>query len=155
MHAQWLNEYTVTWPRTKKAWSPKIGGNDLELVQGSSHLPVWNGTHAVCILDPKPQCLLVNCASGDSIPLVNTTRACAIGPVPYCRACAVVPSHCGMHLTLEAEVRGQGSKYVDLERKWRARIPWGDIRRTCTLMEFGILILIWLTTHNLSLSLSL
>ena len=34
-------------PRTKKAWSPKIGGNDLELARWSSHQPVRNGMRAV------------------------------------------------------------------------------------------------------------
>ena len=37
----------LTLPRTKKAWSPKIGGNNQELVRWSSHLPVRNGTRTV------------------------------------------------------------------------------------------------------------
>ena len=60
-------ESILTRPRTKKAWSPKIGGNDLELAWWSSHLPVRNGMPAVCILEPRPQCLW-SCAGGDSIP---------------------------------------------------------------------------------------
>ena len=40
-------ENILTRPRPKKAWSPKIGGNDIELARWSSHQPVWNGTCAV------------------------------------------------------------------------------------------------------------
>ena len=73
-----MPESILTRPRTKKVWSPKIGGNDLESrLGGSSHLQVWNGTRAVlrtrtqtavftyrygmerarfCVLEPRPQC---------------------------------------------------------------------------------------------------
>ena len=42
-----LPESILTWPRKKKAWSPKIGGNDIELARWSSHQPVRNGTCTV------------------------------------------------------------------------------------------------------------
>ena len=42
VYAQWLKASTLTRPRTKKAWSPKIGGNHLELARWSSHLPLRN-----------------------------------------------------------------------------------------------------------------
>ena len=42
-----LPESILTRPRTNKAWSPKIGGNDIELARWSSHQPVRNGTCTV------------------------------------------------------------------------------------------------------------
>ena len=67
-------ESTLTRPRTKKAWSPKIGGNDLELARWSSSSPYRYGMERArfCVLEPKLQCLLVSCVGGDGIPL--TTR---------------------------------------------------------------------------------
>ena len=65
-------ENTLTRPRTKKAWSPKIGGNNLELARWSSHLPVQMERARFCVLEPK-LCnvyLLVSCAGGDSIPYI-------------------------------------------------------------------------------------
>ena len=40
-------ESILTRPRAKKAWSPKIGGNDIELARWSSHQTLRNGTCAV------------------------------------------------------------------------------------------------------------
>ena len=56
LYACAVAESILTRPRTKKAWSPKIGGNDLELARWLSHQPVRNGTRAVCVLEPRPQC---------------------------------------------------------------------------------------------------
>ena len=47
LYACAVAESILTRPRTKKAWIPKIGGNDLELARWSSHQPVRNGTHVV------------------------------------------------------------------------------------------------------------
>ena len=47
LYACAVAESILMWTRTKKAWSPKIGGNDLELAWWSSHLPVRNGMRAV------------------------------------------------------------------------------------------------------------
>ena len=49
----------LTQPRTKKAWSPKIGGNDIELARWSSHQPVRNGTHTV--LRTRTQTAMFTC----------------------------------------------------------------------------------------------
>ena len=51
----------LTRPRTKKAWSPKIGGNDLELARLGGALTNRYGMERArfCVLEPRPQCLLV------------------------------------------------------------------------------------------------
>ena len=59
LYACAVAESILTRPRTKKGWSPKIGGNDLELAQWSSHLPVRNGTHAV--LRTRTQTAMFTC----------------------------------------------------------------------------------------------
>ena len=72
LHACSVAESILTWPRTKKAWSPKIGGNDLELARWSSHQLVQNGMRAV--LRTRTQTAMFTCGvasdvGGDSIPL--------------------------------------------------------------------------------------
>ena len=69
LYACTVAESILMWPRTKKAWSPKIGGNDLELARWS--LTYRYGMECVrfCILEPRPQCLLVELRVGDSIPI--------------------------------------------------------------------------------------
>ena len=62
-------ESTLTRPRTKKAWSPKIGGNNLELARWSSISPTGTERNArgnFAYLNPN--CLRV-ARGGDSIPL--------------------------------------------------------------------------------------
>ena len=58
-------ESILTWPRTKKAWSPKTGGNDLELARELSPTGTENGTRAVCVLNPDLNVYLWSCAGGD------------------------------------------------------------------------------------------
>ena len=72
LYACKVAERTLTRPKIKKAWSPKIGGNDLELARWSSHLPVQNEKRTVVRTRSQPQCLLVSCTDGDSIPLMGT-----------------------------------------------------------------------------------
>ena len=62
----------LTRPRMKKAWSSKIGGNDLELARWSSHQPVRNGMCTV--LHTRTQTAMFTCGvapGGDSMPLAN------------------------------------------------------------------------------------
>ena len=59
LYACAVAESILTRPRTKKAWSLKIGGNDIELTQWSSHQPVLNGTHAV--LRTRTQTAMFTC----------------------------------------------------------------------------------------------
>ena len=59
LYACVVAENILTWPRTKEAWSPKIGGNDLELARWSSHLLVRNGTRAV--LRTRTQTAMFTC----------------------------------------------------------------------------------------------
>ena len=47
LYACTVPESMLTLLSTEKAWSPKIGGNDSELVQWCSLLPLRNGMHAV------------------------------------------------------------------------------------------------------------
>ena len=49
LYARAVAESILTRPRTKKAWSPKIGGNDIELARWSYHQPVRNGTRVVLV----------------------------------------------------------------------------------------------------------
>ena len=42
LYACAVAESILTRPRTKKVWSPKIGGNDLELARWSSHMCLTN-----------------------------------------------------------------------------------------------------------------
>ena len=57
LYACAVAESLLTRPRTKKAWSPKIGGNDIEL--GSAELQYGMERARFCVLEPRPQCLLV------------------------------------------------------------------------------------------------
>ena len=52
-------ESILTRPRTKKAWSLKIGGNDIVLARWSSHQPVRNGMRAV--LRTRTQTAMFTC----------------------------------------------------------------------------------------------
>ena len=82
LYACTMAESTLTRPRTKKAWSPKIGGNDLELARWSSHLPVRNGTRAV--LHTRTQTAMFTCelhGCGDSIPKCTDMEAKSIAAV--------------------------------------------------------------------------
>ena len=58
-------------PRTKKAWSPKIGGNDLvgsvELSQTGTE---WNEC-GFAYSNPNRNAYLWSCTGGDSIPVTS------------------------------------------------------------------------------------
>ena len=69
LYACAVAESTLTRPRMKKAWSPKIGDNDIELARWSSHLPVRNGTRGFAYSNLNCNVYLWNCVGGDSIPL--------------------------------------------------------------------------------------
>ena len=59
LYACTVAEGILTRPSAEKAWSPKIGGNDLELAQWSSQQPVRNRTCAV--LHTRTQTAMFTC----------------------------------------------------------------------------------------------
>ena len=67
LYACAVAESLLTRPRTKKAWSPKIGGNDIEL--GSAELSPtsteWNA-RVFAYSNPDRNVYLWSCAGGDS-----------------------------------------------------------------------------------------
>ena len=76
LYACAVAESILTQPRIKKAWSPKIGSNDLELALWSFS-PTgteWNARGFV-YLNPGRNVNLWSCSGGDSIPL--TAAMCA------------------------------------------------------------------------------
>ena len=62
------------WPRTKKASSPKIGGNDLELARSALELSPtgmeWNA-RGFAYSKPDRNAYLWSCEGGDSIPIIR------------------------------------------------------------------------------------
>ena len=59
LYACAVAESVSMWPRTKKAWSPKIGGTDVEPARWISHQPVRNGTRTV--LRTRTQTTMFTC----------------------------------------------------------------------------------------------
>ena len=85
LYACTVAESILTLPRAKKAWNPKIGGNDLELAQWSSHLPVRNGTRAV--LRTRIQTAMFTCGVVQVV-----TVLCVTNP-NYASSCAMKNSY--------------------------------------------------------------
>ena len=72
LYACAVAESILTRPRTKKAWSPKIGGNDLEPARWelSPTGTEWN-MRGFAYSTPDRNVYLWSCAGGDSIPLMG------------------------------------------------------------------------------------